>query len=323
MEKIKNNDRFQQFTQRIYQAAPWLFLSVSDACAKVISRTWVERITQYGLLMRVHRPIGTYLLLWPTLWALFLAGNGAPSLSLILIFSLGTFFMRSAGCVINDFADRKFDAHVTRTQDRPMAQGHVSEKEALILFMVLGILSFLLVLMLNGLTVFLSLGAIVIASAYPFMKRYTYFPQVVLGAAFAWSIPMAYAAVNNAIAVEAWLLYISTLLWVLAYDTFYGMVDRKDDLKIGIKSTAIFFGEADLHIIGLIQGFFLFGMLLVGQRYDLNWPYYVSWFVSLGLVIYQIWIARKRKPQKCFQAFINNNFIGMTFFIGIFFSYLI
>jgi 4-hydroxybenzoate polyprenyltransferase len=316
-------DIFTRLSRWFLQNAPWLFKDVKTLYFEWLPPSLAHRIIQYALLMRVHRPIGTWLLLWPTLWALWLAADGAPPLSVIIIFVLGTFLMRSAGCVINDYADRHFDGHVKRTKDRPLAQGKVSEKEALILFAVLVMLAFLLVLMLNRFTVMLSFVAVAIAAIYPFMKRYTYFPQVVLGAAFAWSIPMAYAAVNNSIEVEAWVLYISTLMWVLAYDTFYGMVDRKYDLKIGVKSTAILFGEADLSIIGIIQGLFLFGMLLVASRYELNWPFYGAWFVALGLIGYQFWIARHRKPDQCFAAFLNNNYVGMVLFLGIVLSYIV
>ena len=205
-----------------------------------ISPEWQYRLTQYGLLMRVDKPIGILLLLWPTLWALWLAAEGMPKLSLIVIFSLGVFLTRSAGCVINDFADRNFDGKVERTKNRPLASGRVSEKEAVLLFVMLALTAFGLVLLLNSLSIILSVIAIAIATAYPFMKRITYFPQVVLGAAFSMSIPMAFAASNNEIPQTAWLLYIANLLWVLAYDTLYGMVDKQDDLKIGIKSDSDF-----------------------------------------------------------------------------------
>ncbi len=313
----KKVDPVKTIANKIYRSAPWLLVPVSELYYQWIPEPWASRLVHFGLLMRINKPIGTFLLLWPTLWALWLASGGPPDLSLLLIFTAGTFVMRSAGCVINDWADRHFDGQVSRTQSRPLAQKKVTEKEVLSLFAVLVLVAFGLVLLLNNFTIALSIGALLIASAYPFMKRYTYFPQVVLGAAFAWSIPMAYAAVNNTVDAEAWLLYISTLMWVLAYDTFYGMVDRKDDLKIGIKSTAILFGEADLPIIAVIQSFFMFGMLLLGARYDLSWPYYFSWFVSVALIGYQLWITRKRKPDQCFKAFLNNNYVGMVLFLGI------
>lgn len=282
-----------------------------------ISPLWQYRILQYGLLMRVDKPIGSLLLLWPTFWALWLASDGFPEPHFVIIFSCGVFLMRSAGCVINDYADRNIDGGVARTKQRPLAVRKVTEKEALILFVVLALLAFGLVLLLNGLSVILSFVALAIATIYPFMKRITYFPQVVLGMAFSMSIPMAFAAVQDKIPNTAWLLYIANLLWVLAYDTLYGMVDKKDDLKIGVKSTAIFFGEADLQITALIQVMFLFGMLLVGSQFDLNAIYYVSLLIAALLIAWQIYICRFHQPDKCFNAFINNNWVGLIIFCGI------
>ena len=281
---------------------------------------WRQRITQYALLMRIDKPIGILLLLWPTLWALWLAADKMPALELIAIFSLGVFLTRSAGCVINDFADRNFDGKVERTKARPLATGRVSEKEAILLFLILSLLAFGLVLLLNPFSITLSVIAIAIATAYPFMKRVTYFPQVVLGAAFSMAIPMAFAATNNEIPHSAWLLYVANLLWVLAYDTLYGMVDKADDLKVGIKSTAILFGEADLQIIAIIQGFFLFGMLLVGLRFELNFWYYLSLLVAAGLIARQLYSCKKRERDKCFAAFLNNNWVGASIFCGILLS---
>ncbi len=280
----------------------------------------IMRMKQYALLMRVDKPIGILLLLWPTLWALWLAGDKIPDVSLILIFSLGVFLTRSAGCVINDYADRNFDGQVERTKKRPLATGQVSEKEALAVFLVLGFLAFVLVLFLNKLSIVLSVIAIGIATIYPFMKRITYFPQVVLGAAFSMSIPMAFAATTGEISSAAWLLYISNLLWVLAYDTLYAMVDKKDDLKVGIKSTAILFGEADLQIIATIQGFFIFGMLLIGLRFDLNFWYYIGLSLAVLLIVWQLYSCRRREPNKCFNAFLNNNWVGACIFCGILLS---
>ena len=298
------------------QYAPWLFVPVSSYYQQWIKPQDRQKIALYARLMRLDKPIGTYLLLWPTLWALWLATQGAPSLFHLVIFSLGVFLMRSAGCVINDYADRDFDGKVKRTQARPLATKAISDKEALILFAALSFSAFCLVLTLNALTIYLSFGALAIAICYPFMKRYTYFPQVVLGAAFAWSIPMGFAATTHQVPSDAWLLYLCTLLWVLAYDTFYGMVDRKDDIKVGIKSTAILFGEADLAITGFIQSLFMFGMLLVGSRFELGAYYYISWVIAAALIGYQFWLARKRKPEQCFKAFLNNNYVGMVLFLG-------
>ncbi|PHS18244.1 MAG: 4-hydroxybenzoate octaprenyltransferase [Kangiella sp.] len=285
-----------------------------------IDPLWRYRFIQYGLLMRLDKPIGTLLLLWPTLWALWLASDGLPSMAHILIFSCGVFLMRSAGCVINDYADREIDGDVARTKNRPLAKRTITEKEALIVFIVLALCAFSLVLLLNTLAMYLSFGAIIIATVYPFMKRYTYFPQIVLGMAFSMSIPMAFAAVQDEIPTTAWLLYITNLMWVLAYDTLYAMVDKKDDLKIGVKSTAIFFGEADLQITAIIQGMFIFGMLLVGSKFELSYPYYLSLAIASGLIIRQIYNARKHQPDKCFESFINNNWVGLIIFCGILLS---
>lgn len=283
---------------------------------------WQDRLHQYGLLMRVDKPIGTLLLLWPTYWALWLATDGHPEPGLVLIFTFGVFLTRSAGCVINDYADRHFDGQIERTKNRPFATGAVNEKEALLLFSLLSILALGLVLLLNRLTLLLSIVAILTAIIYPFMKRITYFPQVVLGAAFSMSIPMAFAATQNQVPETAWLLFCANLFWVLAYDTLYAMVDKKDDLKAGIKSTAILFGEADLHFIGLIQGFFMFGMLLIGSRFDVNWGYYLGLSVAIGLVLWQLYQCRKKQPKKCFAAFLNNNWVGASLFCGILLSKL-
>jgi len=300
----------------------WAFLVKTFRFLKP-NEYWLDRIKEYGLLMRVDRPIGTLLLLWPTLWALWLANEAFPPISLIVVFTLGVFLTRSAGCVINDFADRHFDGKVERTKNRPLAQGRVSEKEALLLFIGLSLLAFALVLTLNIYSIGLSVVAIAIATIYPFMKRVTYFPQVVLGAAFSMAIPMAFAASNNEVPLQAWLLYVANLLWVLAYDTLYGMVDKKDDLKVGIKSTAILFGEADLQIIGLIQGFFIFGMLLVGARFELNFWYYLGVMVATALIIWQLYHCRKRERKNCFTAFLNNNWVGLSIFCGILFAKLL
>jgi len=278
---------------------------------------WQKRVEPFAALMRVDKPIGTLLLLWPTLWALWLAAESTPAISLILIFTAGVFLTRSAGCVINDFADRGFDGRVARTRNRPLATGAVSEKEALLLFAVLALLALGLVLLLNRLALILSVVAIAIAIIYPFMKRYTYFPQVVLGAAFSMSIPMAFAATLNEIPDVAWLLYIANLLWVLAYDTLYAMVDKKDDLKVGIKSTAILFGEADLQIIATIEAFFIAGMVMIGLRYSLSFYYYLGLMVAVALLGWQLFYCRKRDAQRCFQAFLNNNWVGFSIFIGI------
>ncbi|MEP1741536.1 MAG: 4-hydroxybenzoate octaprenyltransferase [Kangiellaceae bacterium] len=305
---------YVQFTQQI--------ALVRARVINLIGPYRAGRIKEYGLLMRVDKPIGTLLLLWPTLWALWLASPDFPNVGHIAVFTVGVFLMRSAGCVINDYADRNIDGGVARTKLRPMARGSVTQKEALILFIVLALLAFGLVLMLNQLSVILSFVALAIATIYPFMKRVTYFPQVVLGMAFSMSIPMAFAAVLDEIPATAWLLYVANLLWVLAYDTLYGMVDKKDDLKIGVKSTAIFFGEADLQITATIQGMFLFGMILVGTKFGLNYFYFISLLLAAGLIARQIYNCRNRQPDACFKAFLNNNWVGLVIFVGLLLSKL-
>jgi len=281
-----------------------------------------ERVHQYYLLTRLHKPIGILLLLWPTLWALWIAAAGVPDLSVLLVFVLGVVLMRSAGCVINDYADRHFDPHVARTRERPIAAGRVSPREALILFAVLCLLAFALVLTLNRQTIYLSFGALLLAAVYPFSKRYTQLPQVVLGAAFGWAIPMAFAAVQGEVPRIAWLLFTVNVLWSTVYDTFYAMVDREDDVKIGVKSTAILFGESDLLIVGVLQILMLAGLILVGQLADLGRYFYLGLLVVAGLSLYQQYLARRRDRDGCFQAFLNNNALGACVFLGILLHYL-
>ncbi len=281
-----------------------------------------ERIRQYMLLMRLDRPIGIYLLLWPTLWALVIAAEGMPDGWVATVFILGVVLMRSAGCVINDYADRKIDPYVERTRERPLAAGRVSAREALILFVVLSLTAFALVLTLNRLTILLSLVGAFLAATYPFMKRHTYLPQVYLGLAFGWAVPMAFAAQTGAVPVEAWLLLIATVLWATAYDTMYAMVDRPDDIKIGVKSTAILFGDADRLIIGIIQVLMIVVLVLVGSRLDMGWPYYAGLAVAAALMAYQQVLIRDRDGMKCFQAFLNNHWVGMAIFAGIAGHYL-
>lgn len=282
-----------------------------------------QQMPHYLALMRVSRPIGTYLVLWPTLWALWLAAEGFPDWHLLLIFCLGTFLMRSAGCVINDYADRGIDAHVRRTQQRPFAQGLVTEKEALGLFVALCLLAFVLVLFTNWLTVALSLGAVALAACYPFMKRYTHLPQLVLGAAFAWGIPMAFAAQREALPPALWLIYLAVLLWTVTYDTFYAMVDRDDDLKIGVKSTAILFGDDDKSITAMLQVCVMVVLVLVGVQFSLSFIYYAGLMVAGGLFIYQQQLIRYRDRGQCFKAFLNNHWVGMAIFAGIVLHYLL
>jgi 4-hydroxybenzoate polyprenyltransferase len=271
----------------------------------------------YLKLMRVDRPVGIYLLLWPTLWSLWLAAEGVPSIKNLVIFILGCFLMRSAGCVINDYADRNIDKHVKRTKDRPLASGQITHIEAIDLFLVLSGMAFMLVLFTNWFTVLLSVGGILLAACYPFMKRYTYFPQVVLGAAFSWSVVMAYAAETNTLPKEVWLIYIAVTVWTVAYDTFYAMVDRDDDLKIGVKSTAILFGDFDRLITALLQMFVVFVLMLIGYRFELGIIYYFSTIIAAALFAYQQLLIQDRKREDCFKAFLNNHWVGAIVFIGI------
>lgn len=277
-----------------------------------------SKLKLYAQLMRLNKPIGIYLLLWPTLWSLWLATSSTiPSIKNLLIFIAGVILMRSAGCVINDFADRKIDGRVKRTQDRPLATGALSSKEALILFAVLAITAFLLVLMTNTLTIQLSVGGLILAATYPFMKRYTYLPQAVLGAAFAWSVPMAFAAEAGKITQDAWLIYLAVVLWTLVYDTFYAMVDRDDDIKIGVKSTAILFGEQDRMITGILQLLTLYILVSLGRHLSLGGLYYIGLALAALLFAYQQWLIRFRNPAACFKAFLNNHWVGLVIFIGI------
>ncbi len=279
-------------------------------------------MTLYARLMRLDKPIGIYLLLWPTLWALWIAGEGKPDLLVLGVFVLGVVLMRSAGCVINDYADRNIDPHVARTCKRPVASGEVKPREALILFGVLCMLAFALVLLMNPLTVYLSFVAVALAALYPFMKRYTNLPQVVLGAAFGWAVPMAFAAQTGEVPRIAWLLFVATVLWTTAYDTMYGMVDREDDLKIGVKSTAILFGESDRVVIAVLQLLALGALVLAGQAASLDGYYYFGLALAAGLVLYQQYLIREREPVACFKAFLNNHWFGAAVFSGIVLAYL-
>ncbi len=278
---------------------------------------WRRKLSVYLRLTRLNRPIGTFLLLWPTLWALWLAAGGVPDWDLLVIFVLGVFLMRSAGCVINDYADRNFDGHVKRTRERPLATGEASPKEALILFGVLCALAFLLVLFTDSFTVKLSFGGVALAFCYPFMKRYTHLPQVVLGAAFAWAIPMAFAAQRGSLGTDVWLLYTAVLLWTVVYDTLYAMVDRDDDLKVGIKSTAVLFGDLDRAMVAVLQGLTLYALVMVGGRFELGVPYYLGLVVAAGLFGYHHYLIRFRERDPCFRAFLNNNWVGFAIFVGI------
>jgi 4-hydroxybenzoate polyprenyltransferase len=285
------------------------------------SPAW-QKLKACGDLMRISKPIGSFLLLWPALWALWIAAEGIPSYGLLFIFILGTFLMRSAGCVINDFADRNIDAHVKRTAQRPLPAGRISAKEALILFVVLLLASFALVLFTNTTTVYLSIGAVILAFCYPFMKRYTQLPQVVLGMAFSWAVPMAFSATLGEVPLISWLIYTAAVIWTVVYDTMYAMVDRDDDIRIGVKSTAVLFGDMDKVIIGILQLLTLIILLMVGAQLHLSIWFYLGVTVMAGLFIYQQYLIRERQREACFTAFLNNNYAGMAVFIGLFLHYL-
>ena len=277
----------------------------------------------YIRLMRLDRPIGSLLLLWPTYWALFLSADGWPDLDILFIFTSGVFIMRTAGCVINDFADRKIDKHIVRTQQRPIATGEISSNSALVLFGLLLLIALGLVLQTNILTIKLSLIAVLLATLYPFTKRWTNLPQLVLGAAFGMSVPMAFSAQTGVVPLTAWLVFIATLVWTLIYDTFYAMADRDEDLKIGVKSTAILFAKYDQIIITLLQILLIIVLILIGNVFDLGLIYDFSLVIISFFMIYHQFLLKKRQKEEYFKAFLNNNFIGMTAFLGIFLSVII
>jgi 4-hydroxybenzoate polyprenyltransferase len=283
----------------------------------VLAMKWqaVKQIT------RIDKPIGIYLLLWPTFWALWVAANGFPHPQLLLIFSLGVVVMRSAGCVINDFADRKVDGQVKRTDQRPLVSGQMTSEQALMLFGFLIGIAFVLVLQLSWYTIQLSIFALLLAASYPFMKRFTHLPQVVLGIAFSWGMIMAFAEVEGRIPTVAWLLFLANLCWTIAYDTMYAMVDKDDDEKIGVKSTAILFGQYDKKIIGLLQLLTLGLLFTVGEMVAFGWPYQLSLVIGAGIFCYQQMLIANRDRDACFQAFLNNHVFGMVVFLGIFIEY--
>lgn len=276
-----------------------------------------DKVYAFLQLTRMDRPIGALLLLWPTWWALWLAARDFPPIGPLVIFTLGVFAMRSAGCAINDYADRKLDPQVARTAGRPIASGRVTPREALMVFAGLLAFSFVLVLFTNRLTILLSFAGAGLAALYPFTKRYTHLPQVVLGAAFGWSIPMAFAAVSNDVPPVAWLLFIANVIWSVVYDTEYAMVDRDEDIRAGAKSTAILFADADLPIIGILMGTFLLAMALVGTRAGLGWPYWLGLLATAGLFAWQQWIMRGRERAACLAAFRHNNWVGLAVWMGL------
>lgn len=276
-----------------------------------------SKLILYAQLIRFEKPIGFYLLLWPTLWALAIAANGAPDGWILFVFVSGTFLMRSAGCAINDYADRDLDLNVARTRERPLTSGKITTREALAVFAVLALLAFLLVLSLNRFTIILSFAGILLAASYPYMKRFHYLPQVHLGAAFGWAVPMAFAAQTGGLPKQAWLLYVATLLWAVAYDTIYSMVDREDDLKLGVKSTAILFGEFDRLMVGIFQAMFITALALVGLDLGLSVVFYLGLVVAVLLLGFQQFLIADRVPAHCFIAFLNNHWVGAAIFAGI------
>lgn len=282
----------------------------------------MEKLRHYAHLVRLDRPIGIYLLLWPTLWALWIAAEGMPDLTILFVFVVGVVLMRSAGCAINDYADRDFDPYVARTKARPLAAGHIAPQEALAVFIVLVVIAFLLELLLNGLTIAMSVVAVILAATYPFMKRFHHLPQVYLGAAFSWAIPMAFTAVTGEMPpLVAWLLFIAAVIWTTAYDTMYAMCDRDDDLKIGVKSSAILFGKHDRLIVGVLQVLTLLLLLVVGMMSGRGVWFWLGLLLAAGFVVYQQWLIRNREPMPSLRAFLNNHWLGMVVFLGLALDY--
>jgi len=286
-----------------------------------LKQSVITQLRNYGKLMRVDKPIGLWLLLWPTLWALWLAGEGHPDAGLFVVFVLGVFVMRSAGCVLNDYVDRKIDPYVERTRSRPIASGAVAPTEALVLFVALALFAIGLATMLNRPARLLAIVAASLTLAYPFIKRYVSIPQFVLGAAFGWAVPMAFAAQTGETPQLAWLVFGTALIWAVIYDTFYAMVDREDDRKIGVKSTALLFGEVDLFVIAGLQILMLLALVFVGLLAELGFWFYLSVAGTAALMAYHQWLARDRQPASCFAAFLHNHHIGLVVFIGIVLHY--
>jgi len=304
-------ERWRWFCYRV-RFSPW----TTNELPRIIAT-----LVEYARLMRLDRPIGLWLLMWPTLWALWIAGRGHPDPHIFAIFVAGVVLMRSAGCVINDYADRSFDPQVERTKDRPLAAGNISTQEALILFAILCLSALILALQLNRLTLLLAVAGAFLAVSYPFVKRFLSVPQLYLGLTFGWGIPMAFAAQLERVPRVAWLLLLANMLWVTVYDTEYAMVDRDDDLKIGVRSTAILFGDSDRHIIAALQGLTLLALFLVGNLVQLGGWFLLSLGVGAMYFLYQLWLIRARERSGCFDAFLNNQYFGMSVFIGILLSY--
>lgn len=283
---------------------------------------FTAKLPAFAELTRANKPIGIYLLLWPTVSALWIAEEGFPRFSLLFIFVLGTALMRSAGCCVNDFADHKIDGKVTRTERRPLATGSLTRKDAFLCFAVLSLISFALVLMTNERTIILSFAAVALVAVYPFMKRFTNLPQLVLGIAFSWGILMAFSAATGDVPQSAYLLFVANCLWTVAYDTQYAMVDREFDIEIGVKSTAILFGDADKVIIGSLQLMFILAMVLAGRQFELGTSYFLSLIIASGLLAYQQYLIKDRLPGPCFESFLNNNWVGAVIFIGVLLSFI-
>ena len=280
------------------------------------------KLPAFAELTRANKPIGIYLLLWPTISALWIAEEGFPRFSLLFIFVAGTALMRSAGCCVNDFADHRIDGKVARTQRRPLATGTLTRKDALLCFAVLSLISFGLVLITNERTIILSFAAVALVAVYPFMKRFTHLPQLVLGIAFSWGILMAFSASTGDVPQSAYLLFVANCLWTVAYDTQYSMVDREFDIEIGVKSTAILFGDADKVIIGSLQAMFILAMILAGRQFELGMFYYLSLVIASGFLAYQQYLIKDRLPGLCFESFLNNNWVGAVIFIGVMLSFI-
>ena len=296
--------------------------SVSERLYGVSGAPWLRRGWNYAQLMRLDRPIGIFLLLWPTLWALWFASGGVPPLKLILVFVAGTIVMRSAGCVINDFADRNVDPYVKRTKDRPLAARRVGPHEALLLFGVLSAIALALALQLDLKTLKLAFVGAALTVSYPFLKRFFPLPQFYLGLAFGWAVPMAYMAASGSLPRVAWVLFTTAVLWACIYDTLYAMVDRDDDMKIGVRSSAILFADMDRVIVGIMQAMMLFSLLLVGRAMKFGNFFLVGVVAAALFFLYQQWLIREREPAKCFRAFVNNQHVGLAIFIGILLEYV-
>jgi len=282
----------------------------------------LRHVPDYLALIRIDKPIGIFLLLWPTLWALWLSSEGMPDLSILFIFVIGVVLMRSAGCIVNDIADRKVDGLVERTKNRPLVTGRIKLSEALSLFVLLLCIAFVLVLFCNSLTISLAFIGAILAAVYPFLKRFTSLPQFGLGMAFAWAVPMAFAATSGRVAPVAWLVYAAAMLWPVIYDTMYAMADRADDIKVGIRSTAILFGHNVAVILGLMQVCFILLMLGIAKMFQLAWPFYLSLCIVAGLFVYHQYLIKDADPKACFKAFMHNNWVGLVIFLGIALSYI-